>query len=73
MRTFIKYNGSGEILSVCRTEFVPPQFPTAFGELDASEKVLELSERDAVGQLASEIIHDNYQVAVDQGKLVRKS
>jgi hypothetical protein len=72
MRTFIRHDATGQILSVCRTEFVSPRLPTPFGVLEPNEGVLEVTDRKGIAELTLETIHDSYVVSVTTGKLTKK-
>ena len=72
MRTFVKYNKVGDILSVCRTDFISGEMKTPFGELQIGEFVLEIKESESLKKLASEEIHDLYKVDTEKDKLVKK-
>jgi len=72
MRTFIRHNAAGQILSVCRTDFVSPYLATPFGDLGPDEAVLDVSDRRDVADLKTEEIHDSFTVSVGTGMLIRK-
>jgi hypothetical protein len=72
MRTFIMHNRAGDILSVCRTDFVSPHTATPFGNLGSDELVLEVADNNSVSKLTPEEIHDSYQVSVAKGTLIKK-
>jgi hypothetical protein len=71
MRTFIRHNAAGEILSVCRTDFVSPYLTTPFGDVGLDETVLEVTDRRVLADLSVEEIHDSYKVSVSTGKLIK--
>ena len=72
MRTFVKYNKAGSILSVCRTDFVSKEMETPFGILQKGEFVIEIKEGDATKKMLLEEIHDTHKVDVEKKKLVKK-
>lgn len=72
MRTFVKHNKAGMILSICRTEFVSEVLETPFGTLEKGEFVLEIAETDTMKKMPSEEIHEAYKVDVEKKKLVKK-
>ena len=72
MRTFIKHNPAGEILSVCRTGFVAPNLASPFGELDPGEGVLEVTGIQGLAELRLEDLHDSHKVSVETGKVIEK-
>ena len=72
MRTFVRHNAAGDILSVCRTDFVSPHLPTPFGALQPDEGVLEVTDRKGLAELTLEQVHDSYKVSVSTGRLIRK-
>lgn len=72
MRTFIRHTATGEILSVCRTEFVSPQMATPFGDVGPGEAVLEVTDSKALAELKPEEIHESYEVSLGSGRLITK-
>ena len=72
MRIFIKHDRAGEILSVCRTGFVPPNLASPFGEVGPGEGVLEVTGIQGLAELRLEDLHDSYKVSVDTGKVIEK-
>jgi hypothetical protein len=72
MRTFIRHNEAGEILSVSRTDLFPSHLTTPFGDLSPGEAVLEVTGRQGLAELNLEQIHDSYKVSVDTGKLIKR-
>jgi hypothetical protein len=72
MRTFVKHNKAGDILSICRTEFVPEEMETPFGVLQKGEFVLEIKESDAMNKMAAEEIHESHKVDTAKKKLIKK-
>lgn len=72
MRTFVKYNKVGDILSICRTEFVAEEMETPFGMLQKGELVLEIKESDSMKKMPSEEIHETHKVDTVNKKLVKK-
>lgn len=71
MRTFIRHNEAGEILSVSRTDIFPSHLATPFGDLGPGEAVLEVTGCEEFAELKPEQIHDSYKVSVDTGKLIK--
>ena len=71
MRTFIRHNEAGEILSVSRTDLFSSHLATPFGDLGPGEAVLEVTSREGFAELNLEHIHDSYKVSVDTGKLIK--
>lgn len=72
MRTFVRYNAAGEIVSVCRTDFISQHLATPFGDIGPDEGVLDVTDRRGLAELRTEEIHDTYKVSVGTGKLTRK-
>ncbi len=73
MRTFVKYNRDGEILSVCAVEVMPPDFETPFELLGEGESALEAPAGGEWERLEPLDVHAKYRVDVRRKRLVKRT
>ena len=73
MRTFIRYDERGEIISVLKAAIMPGGAEHPFQLTGAGEGVIELKGDDPVAALDSLEIHDGYTVDVKEKRLVKKT
>jgi hypothetical protein len=72
MRIFVKYNGEGQILSVSKVDSMSEGVDQPYGLLEENEFVLEAPADEELLNLDALQIHTEYQVDVDQSRLVKK-
>lgn len=72
MRLFIKYDASGEILSVAKIEVMPEEMPHPFVD-DPEANVTEVPIDSKLEKLECSAIHNGYVVNVETKKLKKLS
>ena len=72
MDVYIKYNSEGEILSVSKVDVMAEGMEHPFVLLDETEAVLKAPNRKAFREATALEIHENYQVNMATGNLVKK-
>ncbi len=72
MRFFVKYNASGDILSVSAVEVMPADMEHPYSDLQADEQVLEVPTTPELesGDLIQ--LQNNYRVNANKKQLVKK-
>ena len=73
MRSFVRYNREGEILSVSRVGVMPEGLNQPYAMLGEEETVLEVSPEGEFLQLDTIQIHEGYKVDIGEKKLVKKT
>jgi hypothetical protein len=72
MKLFVKYNKSGEILSVSKVDIFPRIFETPFGILEKEEYATEIELTRELEKLECDEIHMDYSVDVTGKTLIKK-
>jgi len=70
MRTFVKFDKEGNILSTCRLEFVPEGAEHPYEDLAEGESVIEIPSTEAVEGISCAEIHAKYKVDPGRKRLV---
>ncbi len=73
MRIFIKYDQSGQILSVWKLDQLPEGEDQPFSNLADGESVVEVPDEGAIQKLELMQIHEGYRVDPKKKKLVKQS
>jgi hypothetical protein len=70
MRTFVKYNRDGVVLSVAKVRIMPAQLEHPFADLADGDGVLEVS--GPLADVDTAELHNGYQIDVKKQQLVKK-
>jgi len=73
MKIFVKYNGSGEILSVSKIDEMEERVDQPYALLTEDEFVMEVPASEELLQLDVLQIHLGYKVDVETKKLLKKT
>jgi len=71
MRVFVKYNSTGDVLSVSRVEKMPPGMQL-YAERGPDEFVMELPPDAPQAKLELIELHEGHKVDVKKKKLIKK-
>lgn len=71
MRMFVKYDESGNILSLCNVEVFPEILETPFGNLNEGEFATEIEITSQLKKLEYDEIHEDYKIDIQTKKLMR--
>ena len=72
MRMFVKYDESGNILSICKVEVFPEILEIPFGPFPAGEFATEIEITSKSEKLEYDEIHEDYKIDNKTKKLMRK-
>lgn len=70
MRMFVKYDESGNILSICNVEVFPEILETPFGNLNEGEFATEIDITSKLEKLEYDEIIEDYKIDIQAKKLI---
>lgn len=70
MRMFVKYDESGNILSICEVEVFPEILETPFGDLNEGEFVTEIEITPELEKLEYDEIIEDYKIDIKTKRLI---
>ncbi len=73
MRTFVRYNSGGDVVSVTRVEVMPKNLEQPYMDLGPGESVVELSEGSPHAKLDLLELHNEYKVDVKTKQMFKRS